>query len=931
MSGTFNEDRFKAQVDKALRAVQRILDVTRNPRYAEDEDHTYDDKFGLTEFLTNAAFAAQINVLSRMGLNEKKLQRLVDMVQKDRKSVTLRFVSEETCSFLKENVVDVESQRQKTTQVSETSSSLFGGTTTKEYTYNQKVITKVKENHWIVQVRYKIFCFAGSKPDHDPVVLQSRVSSMVLVTSGGRMEPLPAKKTHRPIDVSLTWLLENIQGQHCKFKIDRTAADCRTPRRNPEVSLTARYLQALNGWSRQCVDFFVREIERDVLGKHRPTRRHAQAPHGALIEIQATQVFVPVLPLMEAKAADKETPDVPPSSMVKVSETERREGSPLLDIADTNLFLNEQCRTLDIEIASLHKTFPDSDDEKNVVSVAEASLVMLWWHLPAICDNWKNSVDYIENMLRKQLCAAIGKEVQPNDFDQFMTFHNQKILGQAYAPKPFCYAIKRPGHYPVGVLSIEKDADSQLEPVETLVRTIPGDNAPPVAMPINAATTVHMTGPRYLHGWVGHRFRTSPRREVRLAARARQFSAFVLVIGNLAGPHSFKPKEAIIVQNKDEVLIPLLLNDLPTAKQFNNAISSLSPEQQRFAKTYRGMQLESSVVGVCVVQLKPQLEVLLGLPDDSLTKEIRLTKDLMSMFLEYQIPSDLLSYSGPQDASVKDKLDSVKEHVKAVMNVIEETKLQQLEEEAKKAAMAMTLKVGAAEESMALAVDGAAMPEDQPEQSEEEDDSEGVTEFFASLDMVEKKEDSSAMEESRAEPPSEQKEASVDGGLSVFAGQVEAGGTDFTALPKRLNKVFEKHDDADALSTTTIKTGSEWIRKRQKNLLTKFEEERLSPNIQRSERNKAFDLLDALSRSGTLPVASAELHVILAVTHTFEDTVMGTLVERNENPIEKVEKSTLLVASTVHNVEIPVLVEGCQSSARLKEKYQALELCDSTE
>ena len=60
------------------------------------------------------------------------------------------------------------------------------------------------------------------------------------------------------------------------------------------------------------------------------------------------------------------------------------------------------------------------------------------------------------------------------------------------------------------------------------------------------------------------------------------------------------------------------------------------------------MQLESSVFGVCVIQLRPQLEALLGLPRGALTKEIRLTQDLLSLFIEYQIPSDLLTFDGEE-------------------------------------------------------------------------------------------------------------------------------------------------------------------------------------------------------------------------------------------------------------------------------------------
>ena len=59
-----------------------------------------------------------------------------------------------------------------------------------------------------------------------------------------------------------------------------------------------------------------------------------------------------------------------------------------------------------------------------------------------------------------------------------------------------------------------------------------------------------------------------------------------------------------------------MLETIPTPAEFRDAIESLSPEQQRFAKAYRGMQLASTLFAVAIVQIKPQLERLLGLPDD---------------------------------------------------------------------------------------------------------------------------------------------------------------------------------------------------------------------------------------------------------------------------------------------------------------------------
>ena len=70
---------------------------------------------------------------------------------------------------------------------------------------------------------------------------------------------------------------------------------------------------------------------------------------------------------------------------------------------------------------------------------------------------------------------------------------------------------------------------------------------------------------------------------------------------------------------------------------------------------------------------------------------------------------------------------------------------------------------------------------------------------------------------------------------------------------------------------------------------------------QKDEKNRAFDLLDALSRSGALPIEHASLHVVIAATHCFDKTLLDTVIQGNVNPIEKVERSVMLVATTVHN------------------------------
>eukprot|EP00976_Prorocentrum_cordatum_P063838 1177244-Prorocentrum_minimum.AAC.3 len=79
----FNDAQFRERVDKALTQVRKILKAERNPTYMESVQHTYSDKFGLAEFLTNISLAAQINCFQMMGIEGANLYRMHDWVKVD--------------------------------------------------------------------------------------------------------------------------------------------------------------------------------------------------------------------------------------------------------------------------------------------------------------------------------------------------------------------------------------------------------------------------------------------------------------------------------------------------------------------------------------------------------------------------------------------------------------------------------------------------------------------------------------------------------------------------------------------------------------------------------------------------------------------------------------------------------------------------------
>jgi hypothetical protein len=431
----------------------------------------------------------------------------------------------------------------------------------------------------------------------------------------------------------------------------------------------------------------------------------------------------------------------------------------------------------------------------------------------------------------------------------------------------------------------------------------------------------------------------------------------------------------------------LLLEQIPTPKEFRDAIESLSPEQQRFAKAFRSMQLESTLFGVCVIQIKPQLEKLLGIPDDSLTKEIKLTQDLLSLFIEYQIPSDLLSYDGPRESSVDVKIARVKELVKEMKDMIqrerdeeiaeakrqqemrrrqeeeerrrreeEERRRRELQEQERTRMVSqsrmssmdaptfaaskqkaftpismLSRKAMAAPQSLAPSRPSASISAPPPPPSVSAAPPSPAPVAAAAAPPPPAPVAAAAAAPSQPvlptppSTPSTVVEASPESSKHpdktvVPIEEVGKGeeDIDYTKIPAILDAKYEALDEDSALRPTIINVGPSWSKKYQESLLSSAEEKSLGVKALTGEKNKAFDLLDALSRSGSLPIDQATLHIVIASTHCFDKSLLDTVIEDNVNPIEKVERSSLIVATTIHNRPVEELVRA-EQQGRVRE------------
>ena len=903
----------EARVQRSLQEVKKVLDATRNPQLATEVHHEYTDKFLLAEFVTGAACAGQLLCLEALGLTAEGLAKLAEVGRK--RTVTLSLRSVETCAFEKKTTREVEDATKHVTEVA-------GRLGTTKIT--DKVVRTVTEYFWNVGVSYELFAYAGNDKDGaDRVVLCSGERKTQIKTLC-EDTPRPKRHVHEGMETDLSWLVKHVEleGLRVGFQVDRLAKKCHTPRRNADVEEALQCLGAVGQFGTRVATYFqgrVFAVEQD---------------HGLdTASLNAGDVFVPVLPLLEVREHGAETGAVVQvSDLVKVSSPDVPANGTVMLAGDMNALLGGERKSLEERLARMGTTLGRG---KGLITPAEGRVVVVGKHMSEVAVAHRQAVDFIEHMLRKQLVQAIGKEVSSADFTAYMQFHMRKVMHEAYTPRLFSHAVRRGEHNPEGVVALEQEVGGDMaEPVVTVGRELAAAEVVPMRFALNASSDVHFGGTRHVHSYVCHRFSTEAMPRLSLVGRARQFSGFVMMVGAIGGADLFLPQHAMIVQNKDDLKLPLLLEEIPTPKEFKDAIESLSPEQQRFAKAYRAMQLEATLFGVCVVQIKPQLERVLNLPPDSLTKEIRLTQDLLELFLEFQIPSDLVSYQcdsfeDEADVAASVKVEAVRTHVAAMREMVQKVKDDELAEAQQKREMAkasrepprpqpqVTMFTGslkkcaapmsrcAAPEPLMSMIRGRGAPPGGPPPPP------GAPAPAAAHTQ--------APPAPSAEVPATETAKKPDQPQQVAESNTAADGVyDISALPQVLEKRYEALDEESCLRPTILKTQGAWRKRFQKTLLSKEETTTLAKDAQKKEKDRAFDLLDALTRSGALSVEDAALHVVVAATHCFDKTLMDTLVQDNVNPIEKVERSALIAASAVHNLAVASLLRG-DNAARVKE------------
>lgn len=482
-----------------------------------------------------------MNALEFLGLQQD--HKAIIKKWAETRSVTLRLSSEEKCTFLREETRKVTSPTEHVTEVK----GLFGTTT-----ITDKVVTTITgtsvvlrsyfllEYFWDFQVSYELFMFFGNDPT-EKVSLNSRKGNFTLKTTS-KDTPHPQVSVQPNKDLNITFFLKNISQDFTTpaFSIDRKNKDCRTPKRNPDSDAATDFFTEMSEWAE-----FVRNYFRNKIF----VIQYSSTLH----KISSSAVFVPVIPFFEAVDLSKQ----PEQSGALTNFQKHLSETKVLRASDIPLYLKEQQRSFAELMTYLKPDFPEDNTlhSFSTVKVAVIADHMYEIAVPVIAGIW-----HIERVIYDQLFAAVGKLVSPVDFFNYMEYHNRTIFRPEFLPLPFMYHIRRPGQFPQGTLSIERqltDGSPEL-PLKTFVRRMAMEI--PMKIPIDGTTKIPITGTRYLncfavfifryvHGCILHKFAEETGVTMALRARANQFSMYIMLIGTI-GPDTFYPKYAAVLRNR---------------------------------------------------------------------------------------------------------------------------------------------------------------------------------------------------------------------------------------------------------------------------------------------------------------------------------------------------------------------------------------------
>ena len=215
-----------------------------------------ENKYALADLLTNTpAIIAQINTLERLGLTAD-VRKSFD----PSKTTTVRFQASDSCTFLKERIVEVPMPLSMEANEEIKTTGEYLGDASKS-TVSQIVQNVSEYDRKVDDVSWEVSVYSGTNVE-ERKILKSRNSSTVLITQSQRRPTLAEPKAYPVRELNLAWLLKEIdfKAMSTQFKIDVENSTTKTPLRNQVIQDALDFMTSLENWALLVGHFFTTSV-----------------------------------------------------------------------------------------------------------------------------------------------------------------------------------------------------------------------------------------------------------------------------------------------------------------------------------------------------------------------------------------------------------------------------------------------------------------------------------------------------------------------------------------------------------------------------------------------------------------------------------------------------------------------------------------------
>ena len=191
----------------------------------------------------------------------------------------------------------------------------------------------------------------------------------------------------------------------------------------------------------------------------------------------------------------------------------------------------------------------------------------------------KASLFHFEKVLRQSFIRVIGRELHERDFRNYLEFHRNEFFKPKFRPKPCCFPVRMNDHDPEGIFGITIDSENFLNTFYTSHCNR--------EMRISLSDVkLQIRGDLNVHGFVVHQFHR-PLTHLSFSARTKRFGSFVVILGKLVGKNTIEPQCSLLLGDLDTLEVMLDVTTIPSKKEFQERVQSLSLNQIDFANQIR--------------------------------------------------------------------------------------------------------------------------------------------------------------------------------------------------------------------------------------------------------------------------------------------------------------------------------------------------------